>query len=144
MLLLFAIGAKYKDDCPREDKIPIYLIVMGCFLIIRNLSNMCSRASSRNDEDENDEKNPAQKCCDSMIDLFLFCWFIAGNYWIYHIYEPSFDKSDKELYCHKTLYLFSFWILNATYILIGFLCCCTCVVGICAAVVTVNSDDENL
>lgn len=136
------LGAKYKDDCPKEDKIPIYLIVAGAVLIVRNLSSMCSRASERNDDDETeeDEKNPVHKCCDSILDLFIFCWFITGNYWIYHIYEPSYSSKDVNGYCNETLYLFAFWITTSTYILAGFLCCCLCCVGICVAAV---SDEED-
>lgn len=139
---MIVIGAKYKDDCPKEDKIPIYLIVAGAVLIVRNLSSMCSRASERNDDDETeeDEKNPVHKCCDSILDLFIFCWFITGNYWIYHIYEPSYSSKDGNGYCNETLYLFAFWITTSTYILAGFLCCCLCCVGICVAAV---SDEED-
>jgi hypothetical protein len=134
------LGAKYKDDCPAEDYIPIYLIVAGAVLIVRNFSSMCSRASDRNDDnDGEDDKNPVHKCCDSILDLFTFCWFITGNYWIYHIYEPSYNSTDDD-YCNKTLYLFAFWITTSTYILAGFLCCCLCCVGICVA--AFSEDDE--
>ncbi|XP_028401402.1 uncharacterized protein LOC114524503 [Dendronephthya gigantea] len=139
-ITMIVIGAKYKDDCPGEDKIPIYLIVAGAVLIVRNLSSMCSRASERNEDEDNseNEKNPMRKCCDSILDLFIFCWFITGNYWIYHINKPSFNKSDDD-YCNKTLYLFAFWITTCTYIIAGFLCCCLCCFGICVAA---NSDDD--
>ena len=134
------LGAKYKDDCPKEDYIPIYLIVAGVVLIVRNFSSLCSRASDRNGDDGEDEKNPAHKCCDSILDLFTFCWFITGNYWIYHIYEPSYTSSDHDEYCNKTLYLFAFWITTATYILAGTLCCCLCCIGVCVA--ATSDEDE--
>ncbi len=140
-LFLFLLGAKYKDDCPKEDYIPIYLIVAGAVLIVRNLSSMCSRASDSDDDDTSeDDKNPAHKCCDSILDLFMFCWFITGNYWIYHIYEPPYAATPTDPdYCNKTLYLFAFWITTCTYIIAGLLCCCLCCIGICVAA---SSDDD--
>lgn len=125
--------------------IPIYLIVAGAVLIVRNLSSMCSRASSQNDgsNNENDEekKNPAHRCFDSLLDCFTFGWFIAGNYWIYHINQPPFDYNpvQPDEHCNKTLYLFAFWITTSAYILAGVICCCLCCVGICVAAV---SDEE--
>ena len=143
LFFLCMLGAKYKDDCPREDMIPIYLIVAGAVLIFRNLSSMCSRTYAANNNDEatdgEEERNPVHKCCDSVLDLFTFCWFIAGNYWIYHINKPSYDSSHGNDYCNKTLYLFAFWITTCTYIVAGFLCCCLCCVGVCVAA---SSDDD--
>ena len=138
--MFYVSGAKYKDDCPAEDKIPIYLIVMGAVLIFRNLSSLCSKMCSNDDDagDDQDNKSAPQKCCDSILDLFMFCWFISGNYWIYHIYEPSYSKSDD--YCNKTLYLFSFWLMTASYIFIAFICCCFCSIGICY--VALKDDEE--
>ena len=144
LFFLCMLGTKYKDDCPREDMIPIYLIVAGAVLIFRNLSSMCTRTYAANNNDDatdgEDERNPVHKCCDSVLDLFTFCWFIAGNYWIYHINEPSYNHNDGDDYCNKTLYLFAFWITTCTYIFAGFLCCCLCCVGICVAA---SSDDND-
>jgi hypothetical protein len=49
-----------------------------------------------------------------------------GNVWVYSIrtsvsYEPGSSQ-----YCDQTCYLFSFWIITATYIFLTFLCCCCC------------------
>lgn len=123
--------------------IPIYLIVAGAVLIVRNFSSMYSRASKRNGDDEPDENEKGQvhKCFDGLLDLFVFSWFIAGNYWIYHINSPSYDKHNGDQYCNKSLYLFAFWIMTSTYIIAGLLCLCLCCVGICVAAVS-DEDDE--
>lgn len=68
-----------------------------------------------------------------ILDCFLFVWFICGNVWIYKNYYFSYDVGDFE-YCNKILYLFVFWIIIFTYILVGVLCCCVCCVGICVVV----------
>lgn len=137
-IAMIVIGAKYKNQCPVEDKIPIYLIVGGAVGVFRNLISLCQRSMKSNDNEDDDEKK--KRPFESILDCFLFVWFICGNVWIYRIYQPHYttDPSDSE-YCHKTLYLFAFWITTSAYIFAGVLCCCVCCVGICAAMF--GSDD---
>ena len=124
-------GAKYKNDCPLEDKIPIYLIVAGSVGVFRNLISLGQRSrSSNNDDDSDKRRNP----CSSVLDTFLFIWFICGNVWIYRHYEPNnYTDPDAAGYCNKTLYLFAFWVTTTTYIMMGVLCCCVCCAAMCAA-----------
>ncbi|TKS92888.1 hypothetical protein D9C73_027125 [Collichthys lucidus] len=116
-----AIGAIYLDDCPRQSYIPIYLIVMGVFSLVLVL--LSCLLSTLKPEDRSTTWN-------SLITCFLFCWFIAGNVWIYSIYKPNFDKNTTNVdpYCDKTLYLFAFWVTTLGYICAGLLfvisCCC--------------------
>ncbi|XP_040925827.1 transmembrane protein 272-like isoform X2 [Betta splendens] len=127
----------YLNECPRQRYIPIYLIVGGVFgLVIALLS--CLPCTQR----EEDDSNPDPPGClystwTSLTKLFLFCWFIAGNVWIYSIYQPDYVKNpaSPELYCNKTLYLFAFWVTTMGYIFAGLsfvlglcfmLCSCLC------------------
>ncbi|XP_068701421.1 transmembrane protein 272-like isoform X1 [Montipora foliosa] len=130
-IAMIVIGAKYKNDCPLEDKIPIYLIVAGSVGVFRNLISLGQRSrSSNNDDDSDKRRNP----CSSVLDTFLFIWFICGNVWIYRNYEPdNYTDPDAAGYCNKTLYLFAFWVTTATYIMMGVLCCCICCAAMCAA-----------
>lgn len=109
-----AVGAMYKNDCPQQPYIPIYLMVIG---IITLLSSFCTMAS-------NFTFGSLYTVCSGLsclVSLFLCCWFIAGNVWIYSIYEPNYNKTTTgmEPYCDKTVYLFAFWTTNITYILLG-------------------------
>ncbi|KAL4006775.1 diphosphomevalonate decarboxylase [Sarotherodon galilaeus] len=131
-----ALGAKYLHECPREHFIPIYLIVVGVFGLILSLLSClpCAR------ESEEGASNPLSTICiawNSLTSVFLFCWFIAGNVWIYSIYQPNYIKNttDVSSYCNKTLYLFAFWTSTLVYILVGLfflcgslvlMCCCLC------------------
>ena len=72
-------GAIYKDDCPRERFIPIYLIVAGSFGIVKNLSSLGQRCKNKDEEDA-DEKNAKTNPFDGLVSCFLFAWFIAGGY----------------------------------------------------------------
>ncbi|XP_031697154.1 transmembrane protein 272-like [Anarrhichthys ocellatus] len=73
------IGAIHLDDCPRQHYIPIYLIVVGVFgLVLAALS--CQPSAST---PEDGTPNPLSRFCmtwNSLTSLFLFCWFIAGEF----------------------------------------------------------------
>uniref|UniRef100_A0A3Q3H1V0 Si:dkey-19b23.12 n=1 Tax=Labrus bergylta TaxID=56723 RepID=A0A3Q3H1V0_9LABR len=105
--------AKYQFDCPVQRYIPIYLLVAGVItLLLAVLSISPCTAGFGNHS----------KTWSCLVSVFFFCWFIAGNVWIYSIYEPNYNKTAPiNTYCNKTLYLFAFWTTNANYILLGLL-----------------------
>lgn len=75
----------YKEDCPREKYIPIYLIVAGCFGAVKALftsgQRICQqvRKGRGNDDDDDDDDNQRPNPVDSLISCFLLAWFIAGE-----------------------------------------------------------------
>ncbi|XP_067436101.1 transmembrane protein 272-like isoform X2 [Thunnus thynnus] len=113
-----AVGAVYKNDCPQQPYIPIYLMVMGIITLLSLFSTVACNASSGS-------LHKVCSCLSGLVSLFFCCWFIAGNVWIYSIYEPNYDKTttDVEAYCDKTVYQLAFWTTNLIYILLGFLSC---------------------
>ncbi|EDV21369.1 expressed hypothetical protein [Trichoplax adhaerens] len=137
-------GAIYKDQCPVQPKIPIYLIVLGSFGLLKNLLDLCQQVSKGDTDDSDDSedsdnsessKSNDVQSYETLITCFLIAWFIAGNVWIYSIYKPSFNPMDIK-YCNQTLYLFAFWITTAGYIIVGFFCfcfCCVACVAVCAS-----------
>ena len=129
-------GAKYKDECPVEPFIPIYLIVGGSFGMLKTVIILCQRARGHEDDlDMDEDGSMSSKFIDGVLNLFLFTWFIAGNIWIYSKYKPNELPPPHEPlnYCHPTLYMFAFWVITASYILMGFICFCICCLGICAS-----------
>ncbi|XP_065668502.1 transmembrane protein 272 isoform X2 [Hydra vulgaris] len=142
-LSMIVIGTLYKDDCPIEPFIPIYLIVGGSFGIIKTIVIIIQRILYGEDSfskdavsDELPEKTPiAWMLIDSVLNLFLFTWFVAGNIWVYSKYKPYFVPPPHEPmnYCNKNLYMFSFWIITFSYIIMGLICVCTCCLGLCAS-----------
>ena len=103
--------------------IPIYLIVAGS---IGLLSTSCACAVEyREDRVVTIPPQPVSpywqviKQLRSLVLLLLFAWFIAGNVWIYKNYEPNYTDPKSPYFCHKTLYLFAFWVINSYYILFG-------------------------
>ncbi|XP_078132434.1 transmembrane protein 272 isoform X1 [Sander vitreus] len=139
-----AIGAVHLDDCPRQRYIPIYLIVVGVFgLVLAVLSCLpCAQKT------EDSAPNPLSQVCtawNSLTSSFLFGWFIAGNVWIYSIYEPNYNKNTTNVdpYCDRTLYLFAFWTTTLVYILLGLFlvggCCVLCCFCLCGRANPVNN-----
>ncbi|XP_046374201.1 transmembrane protein 272-like [Haliotis rufescens] len=127
-IAMVAMGAIHKDNCPAEKYIPTYMIVAGIFTIIVSVVRLVGKTCLA-DSDGN-VWFPCQ-IVSGVISLFLFAWVIAGNVWIYGLYN-KYNPTDKTAanYCDNTFYLFAFWSTTASYILIGvciLLCCCMCI-----------------
>ena len=135
--LLWFLGAEYKNECPVEPFIPVYLIVGGTFGMLKTVMALCQRAISAapSDDELDEEESMTAKFFDGVLNLFLFIWFIAGNIWVYSKYRPNFQppKHDPLNYCDPTLYLFAFWVITSSYILMSVICFCICCLGLCAS-----------
>uniref|UniRef100_A0A3Q3IJB9 Uncharacterized protein n=1 Tax=Monopterus albus TaxID=43700 RepID=A0A3Q3IJB9_MONAL len=140
-----AIGSVYLNDCPRQPYIPIYLIVVGVFGMVLSVLSCLPCAQEPTDG----TSNPLSRVCatwNSLTSLFLFCWFIAGNVWIYSIYQPSYNKNatNVDAYCNKTLYLFAFWTTTLFYILLGLFVIMGCCVLFCCFLCGRADPDDNV
>ncbi|KAL1274420.1 hypothetical protein QQF64_027234 [Cirrhinus molitorella] len=136
-----SIGAIYLHDCPKQPYIPIYLLVSGVFALVLGLLS-CLPCTQ---EPEDGTQSPLSSLCtawNSLVSLFLFCWFIAGNVWIYSIYQPNYYNIGPD-YCNKILYLFAFWTTTLVYILLGitFLGGCCMLICLCLCGRSGNVDD---
>lgn len=135
-ITMIVIGAIYKDQCKIERYIPIWLIVAGVFgcvsTIFRTASNCYTLFTKRgdgNDPEGANKKIQTKNCFTSLIELFLFAWFIAGNVWVYSVRNTvQYNDQSLNTYCHQTVYLFSFWLITLTWILSVLFCCCCCCV----------------
>ncbi|CAH3021084.1 unnamed protein product [Porites evermanni] len=144
-IAMIVMGARYIDECPVEDMIPIYLIVAAS----AGLFNTCCSAGALIYQSGDDKQtlNPFT----ALMQLFHFAWFIAGNVWIYSIYEPNYTDPSSPDFCNKTLYLFAFWVTNSYYILFGVVLgivkcctCCTCCIFTCCMGLTVTPCSQSL
>ncbi|XP_035687448.1 transmembrane protein 272-like [Branchiostoma floridae] len=134
------IGTLFLNQCTIQRMIPIFLVVWGSFGVFKTLLSTGERVRNhvrKNEGEDDKEKNAKPNPLDGLISVFLFAWFIAGNYWIFSVYTTvNTVDSTSALYCHGTLYYFAFWMTIAMYILIGvailiaccccFVCCCCC------------------
>ena len=114
-LVLMIVGSIYLNDCPTEKNIPIFLIVAGItgilLVLLSFLQSWCY------DEDKESDLS-CWKVTILIIMLFWSAWLVAGSFWVYSNYQPSYSKNTKEemkQHCDKVLYLFSFWAINLIY-----------------------------
>ncbi|KAM4017626.1 transmembrane protein 272-like isoform 1-T2 [Anomaloglossus baeobatrachus] len=103
-IAMIAIGAIYKDDCPVQPYIPIFLLAFGVthlvvvlILLLRGVLEICSLI------------------LEGLIGFFTFAWFITGSIWVFSLYSK--DKGPD--LCNETLYYFAFGVLIFEYVLIG-------------------------
>ncbi|XP_066440220.1 uncharacterized protein [Eleutherodactylus coqui] len=114
-IALIVVGGVYRDDCPTEQFIPVFMIVFGAFSLSYwiLLPLECCLPTVR-------------RILSILIALFMFAWFIAGSVWVFRIYgNPNRD-------CHNGMYYYVFSILIIIYIFIllgiifGLLACLCC------------------
>lgn len=120
-------------DCPIEHKIPIYMIVGGCFGLLQLLwvlwrqirslryERLNPRDTSHTNSDEMLAASIATKIGSFLLSVFLCVWFVFGNYWILHIYKPDYEETlyQPHQWCNEDLYVFSVVHLIIIYSAIG-------------------------
>ncbi|XP_063414444.1 uncharacterized protein LOC134696533 [Mytilus trossulus] len=141
-IAMMIIGVKYLEDCPKERKLPIYLLVGGCFGTIKLTLMMCSQIRLLNDEDDEDyhddnELATISRMANVGLTIFLSIWFVFGNCWFFDIWIPNFRSPlhEPKNWCDKTVFNFTYYHLIVCHTIIGialclaflFCCCFTCV-----------------
>ena len=147
-ILLF-LGVKYLDSCPKEPRIPIYLLVGGCFGLIKLLSKLWRNIQTRRYEDvdavfydrESDGTfaSKTYQTLDTLLLLFLLCWQITGTCWTLMIWTPPFKQIlyEPSNWCDKTVYIFTFFQLSGSYsimvVYVLVLCIIVCIQRCCCS-----------
>lgn len=134
-LVMLIIGSIFVDDCPLEPRIPVYLVVAGLFGLIQHVTALVTKYLPKEKQRISDVQKRWCTCLDSVLQTFLFVWFIAGCVWVYSNYEPNYDNPNHPDYCHKTVYLFTFWMFNISFIIL----CSLIVFALCAIICVVTT-----
>uniref|UniRef100_A0A8C4E1C1 Uncharacterized protein n=1 Tax=Dicentrarchus labrax TaxID=13489 RepID=A0A8C4E1C1_DICLA len=112
LMSTISTGVVYFNDCPQQPNIPNYLLGMALLtlLMIPCVTLPC----------ESDAAQPRghpkgfKACLMCLLSLCIFIWILAGDVWVFSVYQPNYDRSAADgLYCDKTLYTFALW--NATW-----------------------------
>lgn len=150
-----AIGAVYLGKCGMQQKIPIFLIVLGAVGLLNTIINLAKqgtkRAATRLESGESGQSaTRGGNCAESFVGLFLLIWIIVGSVWVFSNWtefnrfrDNSFCANNYNFNnytisagtnyvscCHPTVYLYSFVILILTYVLPACICC-LCVWFVC-------------
>lgn len=144
-------GVKHLDDCPIQPKIPVYLLVGGCFGLLKLLSMFWRQVKFRRyktveDDDGDDDDYDADDVTTSgvivttssqflevLLGAFLAVWFLCGNYWVLAIWRPNFDQllAEPSNWCDKTVYLFAFVQIVVSYAVLFAVAVATLVLPLC-------------
>lgn len=125
---MIVMGSIYIDECPRQQYIPIYLIVGGCAGVLKTAMSIGQRI--RNRMDDRDGNNIHTNPVDGTLNCFIVCWFIAGNVWIYSIANDYSNDPSSARYCNDILYQYAFWMTTGLYIFLITAWLLFCVIGI--------------
>ncbi|XP_043461872.1 uncharacterized protein LOC122498267 [Leptopilina heterotoma] len=124
-ILMLILGVQFIRDCPREPNIPIYMVVGGILGSVRMFWTLYTQIRSRRPEvltvpGVRSHVSPT-KLASILLSCFLAGWFVLGNYWILRIRMPDFAPTfyEPNLWCHKTLYIFSIVHLFVVYTVIS-------------------------
>ena len=132
--------------------VPVYLILAGVCGIIKSIEALlkqvmvCSKASSLQNCVRKWKKHSKLKYLlllwhigDLLFNLMLLGLFIAGSYWVFHVYaelrRAGFPSQD----CDPVLYKISFGVMVSSYIILALTCCCVCGCAFCR---TKTNDEE--
>ncbi|XP_067661511.1 transmembrane protein 272-like isoform X1 [Haliotis asinina] len=128
---MVSAGVKYLSDCPVQPKIPVYLMVGGCFGILKLVGMWWRNVQIRRyesmdafyDAHDNDAAFASHtfKLMDAMLSAFLLGWQITGTYWVFTIYEPNYKPllHEPSNWCEKTVFMIAFIQILGCY---GLLC----------------------
>ncbi|KAL8624042.1 hypothetical protein ACOMHN_041632 [Nucella lapillus] len=138
-VVMIIIGVKYLDDCPLEKRIPVYLLVGGCFLALKLIGMLWKNVLLRRYEnmdafyDSSDTElvftSRTFLMMDWILSAFLLAWHLVGAYWVFSIWMPPFrpELHQPSFYCGETVYFCAVVEIIATGVLL-LLCLLLCTV----------------
>ncbi|KAM6180071.1 transmembrane protein 272 [Erethizon dorsatum] len=140
LLSMAFTGMKFLEDCPIQPLIPLYLLVGGIVGTLKvslllyestRMRRLLSKAVVIDDDDDDDEypwrQNVHKYYIHLILSLFLFLWFILGNYWVFSVYLPDFIPpfQQPQAFCDKTPYLFAVGVLVLSHAVLVSLVLCS-------------------
>ncbi|CAF0925537.1 unnamed protein product [Brachionus calyciflorus] len=106
-ILKIIVGITYRDECPINLSIPLWLIIDGIFFILLVISIIffkyfdCSLLTS-------------------VLVVFLVSWLVRGSVWVYGSRKNvKFNPLMTEYYCNPILYDLAFWTITVTWSLVA-------------------------
>lgn len=128
LVLQLIIGYQYVGQCPVNEKIPRYLIVIGILGIILSVLR-CSRniigtkVVSKAVQPVPQMMFYILTCSIVVLLIFLLAWLVGGYYWVFRSWDlVQYDFANQGDYCHPFLYRFAYWIWLLT-VLVNTLAC---------------------
>ena len=99
------------------------------FLIVQSIILRHYTPHSTSSSHSGQKMNIVLSVFNTVFNLFLLAWTIAGSYWVYSNYRKVIES--RYLTCSAFLYKFTFTVITSSYILLLFLCCACSFIGTC-------------
>ena len=128
-------GGTYRTECPKEQRLPLYLLVGGGFglikivflFVLQTKNSSYNRLEDVDDDDDGTEDvvlSRFVRFSNIGLTLFLSVWFIFGNIWFYSIWEPHYQQPlhEPNNWCDKSLYWYTFYNFIVCYSLSALIC----------------------
>ncbi|XP_055493437.1 transmembrane protein 272-like [Leucoraja erinacea] len=139
-LTMAFVGMKFLESCPIQPLIPLYLLVGGVIGSLKvslllydstKMRHLLNKSVMIGDDDDDEypwRQNLHRYYIHVTLSLFLFVWFILGNYWVFSQFLPNFIPPFHRPrdYCDKTVYVFSAAVLAISHMVLALLILCTC------------------
>ena len=139
-------GCLYIHDCPRQQLIPIWLIIFGCIILLQTFVNISKRffrcKIKKKVKDAESVGNATSyspgsqeaftdiglwlrniaNIAEAIILICLMVWLVVGSYFVFEYYvEEGFDCRSHlyESCCHPVPFFYSFVLLLTIFAIIG-------------------------
>ena len=145
-IAMMVIGILFINKCPIQQRIPIYLIVLGFFQMLECCGRIAYKFYYSNESRDSWRERYRRK---DPLFYFLIVWFVIGSMWVYQTnpddQSPAGNVSSNMmkisvlngtsvnrtmfttpkftmLYCHKVVYGFAFWVITSYYGICALFC----------------------
>lgn len=145
-ITMMVIGILFINKCPIQQRIPIYLIVLGFFQMLECCGRIAYKFYYSNESRDSWRERYRRK---DPLFYFLIVWFVIGSMWVYQTnpddQSPAGNVSSNMmkisvlngtsvnrtmfttpkftmLYCHKVVYGFAFWVITSYYGICALFC----------------------
>ncbi|XP_069595582.1 transmembrane protein 272-like [Ranitomeya imitator] len=102
--VMIVMGAVYKDDCPLQPFIPIYLMVSGVTFLVAVLLYFLAWMW-----------DIYSRVLGGVILTFSFAWLITGSVWVFGVISEYNDSAQ----CNDTIYYYAVAMVIVQYTLIA-------------------------
>lgn len=137
-LALISMGVIHQDECPENERIPDWMVVMGAGMLFwtlllriaakkRTIIERELRATNPGLPDYSvfveklfNERHRKLSQAIGIFQIFLVIWLIIGSIWVFNCKdcrEYDYQDNGPETGCDKDTYNFAFWFLISLYIM---------------------------
>ncbi|XP_050416732.1 transmembrane protein 272 [Patella vulgata] len=139
-IAMISIGVKYLNDCPVQPMIPVYLLVGGCFGLVKLGSCFWKTIQSKRDESIDNIYDAGQKGIFSsrtnrvmsiVLSVFLSVWHGLGTFWVGSIWRPRYKQliHEPSNWCDSTVYIFAMCQILGLYAFMCLFCLTFCLLA---------------